>query len=97
MATTIETIFENGVFRPLQPVMIAENRRVLIEFEENPQDGMGDLTRPRLSPREYVDDYPDFADADIEYNSMPPKSINTVEAKIIFAGKMPPAPYPEEE
>lgn len=32
MTKTIEAVFENGVFRPLQPVEFEEGRRVLVEI-----------------------------------------------------------------
>lgn len=97
MATTIDTIFEKGVFRPLQPVVLPENRHIRINFEDPAVIGNGETAFPRLPPREYPEEYPDVTDADFEYRAVPPKAIHTVQANVIFAGRLTPAPYPDEE
>lgn len=30
----LEAVFENGVFRPLQPIRLPENQRVIVSFDE---------------------------------------------------------------
>jgi len=40
MSTQIEVVFENGIFRPLQPVHLAEHRRLTVTIEEKSVDGM---------------------------------------------------------
>lgn len=35
MSTQVEAIYENGVFRPLQPVRLPEHRRVTVTIDEN--------------------------------------------------------------
>jgi predicted DNA-binding antitoxin AbrB/MazE fold protein len=35
MSTQLEAIYENGVFRPLQPVHLTEHQRVTVTVEEN--------------------------------------------------------------
>jgi predicted DNA-binding antitoxin AbrB/MazE fold protein len=35
MSTHLEAVFENGVFRPLQPVHLAEHHRVIVTIEED--------------------------------------------------------------
>ncbi len=35
MSTHVEAIFENGVFRPLQPVQLPEHRRVTVTIDED--------------------------------------------------------------
>lgn len=32
--THLEAVFENGMFRPLQPVRLAEHQRVIVSFDE---------------------------------------------------------------
>lgn len=32
--THLEAVFENGIFRPLQPVRLAEHQRVIVSFDE---------------------------------------------------------------
>jgi len=34
MSTLVEAIYENGVFRPLQPVQLPEHRRVIVAIDE---------------------------------------------------------------
>jgi predicted DNA-binding antitoxin AbrB/MazE fold protein len=35
MSTQVEAIYENGVFRPLQPVQLPEHRRVTVTIDED--------------------------------------------------------------
>ncbi|HTU92225.1 MAG TPA: antitoxin AF2212-like protein [Gemmataceae bacterium] len=35
MSTHLEAIYENGVFRPLQPVQLPEHRRVTVTIDED--------------------------------------------------------------
>ncbi|CAN5362826.1 hypothetical protein BH10PLA2_BH10PLA2_11050 [soil metagenome] len=37
MSLTVEAVFENGVFRPLQPVAMSEQGRVMITIENSPE------------------------------------------------------------
>lgn len=34
MSTQLEAIYENGVFRPLQPIQLAEHQRVTVTIDE---------------------------------------------------------------
>ena len=38
MSTHLEAVYENGVFRPLQPVHLPEHRRVTVTIEETDSD-----------------------------------------------------------
>jgi predicted DNA-binding antitoxin AbrB/MazE fold protein len=38
MGTHLEAVYENGVFRPLQPVQLPEHRRVTVTIEETDID-----------------------------------------------------------
>ena len=40
MSTQIQVVFENGVFRPLQPVQLAEHRRLTVTIEEKSVDAL---------------------------------------------------------
>lgn len=35
MSTQVEAIYENGVFRPLQPIQLPEHRRVTVTISED--------------------------------------------------------------
>ncbi len=77
MTTMIETVFENGVFRPLTPVAIAENRHVKIHIEDSEIQSAQDLTHPRLEPLAYPNDVSEFSESDLDYASVPPKAVAT--------------------
>jgi predicted DNA-binding antitoxin AbrB/MazE fold protein len=36
MSIHLEAVYENGIFRPLQPVCLPERKRVTITFDEEP-------------------------------------------------------------
>ncbi len=93
MATMIDTIFVKGAFQPLQPVAIPENRRVRIRFDEPAEEV---ALPPRLSPREYLDEYPDPPDVMADYQPVPPKAVRAVTATVTAGGRLAPAPYPDE-
>ena len=38
MSTHLEAVFENGIFRPLQPVHLAEHQRVTVTIDEDYAD-----------------------------------------------------------
>jgi predicted DNA-binding antitoxin AbrB/MazE fold protein len=97
MGTTIDTVFEKGVFRPLHPVAIQENLRVRIRLEDESQDAIVSASYPRLPAGQYSEEHPDFSDSEVQYTSVPPKSVREVQAKVTFAGKLPPAIYLENE
>lgn len=90
MSTTIETVFEKGVFRPLQPVALPEHRRVRIRLED-------ESTFPRLMPRAYDENASDVAVSDLDMVPVPPKAIHTVQARLQFTGKVLPKYYHAEE
>ena len=55
MQKTIEAVYENGVFRPLQPVQLAEHQRVTvtIDAEEAATSGTLDLAHFTLPPERW--------------------------------------------
>ena len=89
--TSVETIFENGVFRPLSPVAIADNRRVNIHLDEI--DFLGEpAIPPRHSAGAYPDDHPEFSAPEMDYSPVPPKSAGTLKARFTPAARWnPPA------
>ncbi len=46
MSTHVEAVFENGVFRPLQPVELPEHHRVTLTIEEGGAVGVLDFALP---------------------------------------------------
>lgn len=71
----LEAIFEKGVFRPLTPVAITENRRVKIHVVDSEIQGEQARTHPRLNPLPYPDDFPEFSEAELAYSFPSPKVI----------------------
>lgn len=90
----IDTVFENGDFRPLTPVAIPENKPVKIRLEDEKVKEQDE--HPRLKPGEYPDDVPELPESTFDYVSVPPKSVKTIQARFVFAGRIEPMPYPEE-
>lgn len=43
MTTQVRAIYENGVFRPLEPVAIDEHREVMLSIENKTEDNLADL------------------------------------------------------
>jgi predicted DNA-binding antitoxin AbrB/MazE fold protein len=37
MSIHLEAVYENGIFRPLQPVRLPERKRVTVTFDEEPE------------------------------------------------------------
>ena len=72
--STIETIFENGVFRPLEPVSFPNNSRVKIWIEDREATEISQRSHTRLRPREYPDDYRDGSETDLDQPSIAPIS-----------------------
>ena len=93
MSTTIDTIFEKGVFRPLKPVAIAENRRVTIRVEEVAFVSDRPASFEPLPIGEY---HPDALGEDFEFETVPFPEITKLRVRFVFAGELLPAPYPED-
>ena len=52
MSSQVEAIYENGVFRPLQPVELPEQKHVTVTIDEEPDvDVLGRLLIRRLHGR----------------------------------------------
>ncbi len=43
MTTKVKAIYENGVFRPLEPVAIEEHQEVVLSVEHKTEDNLADL------------------------------------------------------
>jgi len=55
MSFQMEAVFENGVFRPLQPVPLAEHQRVTVTIDAETAEptGLGDLAHFTLPPERW--------------------------------------------
>jgi hypothetical protein len=95
MTNTVETVFEKGVFRPLHPVAISENKRIRIQFDDEAKTSVGKPNYPKLLPGLYPDDQPMLASD--HYHSVPPKSVSKVQAHVVLANKLSPMPYSDDE
>ena len=96
MTTMIDAIFAKGVFRPLKPVALAENQRVTIRLEESVLSTEPVLTFPRHAPSPYPDDSPEDPESTFDYQSVPMKSVGTIQTRFVFMGRLTPSIYPEE-
>lgn len=92
----IDTIFENGAFRPLKPLAIPENQRVEIQLEDFPQAHLDQPAIPKLRPSVVPDDAPAHQGEEAGYQRVPPREINRIPANLYFAGKRLPPVVAEE-
>jgi predicted DNA-binding antitoxin AbrB/MazE fold protein len=80
----IEAVFENGVFRPLEPINLPEHQRVtlLLPASEPANNGMpaGD----------------DEFDEEVGYQPLPLQQCRTIRVRLKPIGELPPLPYPIE-
>src|SRR5689334_18172636 len=65
MSTTLEAIYENGVFRPLKPVALRENQRVTVTIAEAVPPEVGVEGSQEVSSRP-PDRPPSQEDAELE-------------------------------
>ena len=77
----IEAVFENGVFRPLQPIHLAEHQRVTLLL---PSAQNGAATKAE-----------EF-DEEVGYVPLPLRQCMTIRVKVKEIGELPPVPYPVE-
>jgi len=82
MGQQIEAVFENGVFRPLQPVQLPEQHRVTLWLSES-ENGV---------PAEEAE-----MDQEVGYQPLPLQHCQTIRVKFKDAGAYGPLPYPIEE
>ncbi|MFO0935439.1 MAG: antitoxin family protein [Gemmataceae bacterium] len=76
----INAVFENGVFRPLDPVAIPDHQHVQLKVEQASELQLAQPTFPRMTPGVYPEEDEAFSDSDYEYRSVPPKAIFYVQA-----------------
>ncbi len=92
MTTTIETVFEKGVFRPLKPVAIPENRRITISL-----DDLELAADEQAVPTLPVGEYPlETLGDDFDYRTVPLPEVGKLQVRFVYAGEIPPLPYPED-
>jgi predicted DNA-binding antitoxin AbrB/MazE fold protein len=80
----IDAVFENGVFRPLQPIHLPEHQRVtlVLPATEAGKNGMG------------VDN--DEYDDEAGYLPLPLQQCQTIRVRLKPVGDLPALPYPLE-
>lgn len=95
MTQFIEAVFENGVFRPLQPVDFPEHQRVILQVPELEDASHGSESTTASGDTSQEDGYHDEAELDeeIPYEPLPLRSRSTIRVKIRTTGKLPPVPY----
>jgi hypothetical protein len=50
MSTQLEAVYENGVFRPVQPICLPEHQRVTVTIEVEAETAGADFTHFALPP-----------------------------------------------
>ncbi len=89
MGQQIEAVFENGVFRPLQPVNLPEQQRVTLLLSES-DSGVCVANNGRHAEDAEIDE-------EVGYQPLPLKDCQTIRVKFKHAGDHGPLPYPIEE
>ena len=77
-----EAVFENGVFRPLQPIHLREHQRVTLVLpvpDEVAKNGS------------LADD--DEFDDEVGYEPLPLQQCTTIRVRLRHVGELPPLPY----
>jgi len=82
MGQQIEAVFENGVFRPLQPVHLPEQHRVTLLLSESENGSRAEEAE---------------MDQEVDYQPLPLQHCQTIRVKFRHAGDYGPLPYPIEE
>ena len=84
MLDEIEAVFENGVFRPLQPVQLPEHQRVTLLVP-----GLGEAAKNGAPTQ--ADEF-----EEVDYRPLPLQQCKTIRVKVRQIGQLPPVPYPVE-
>ncbi len=89
MGQQIEAVFENGVFRPLQPVDLPEQHRVMLLLSESE----GSVCFAKDGARAEGEDL----DHGVGNQALPLQHCQTIRVKFTHAGDFGPIPYPVED
>jgi predicted DNA-binding antitoxin AbrB/MazE fold protein len=80
----IEAIFENGVFRPLQPIHLPEHQRVTLVLPATEGAANGTLAEDA-----------EF-DEGVGYQPLPLQQCRSIRVRLKLVGELAPLPYPVE-
>jgi predicted DNA-binding antitoxin AbrB/MazE fold protein len=99
MAQQIEAVFENGVFRPLQPVNFPEHQRVTLQVRDGgtARDVKVASAEPTPVAKNAAMDQDEATDDETPYVPLPLRERKTIRVKFRYVGEMAPLPYPLEE
>jgi predicted DNA-binding antitoxin AbrB/MazE fold protein len=81
----IEAVFENGVFRPLEPVDLPEHQRVTLV-----------LPAKKDAARNGVEAETELLDEDVGYRPLPLRESRTIRVRLKCIADFVPLPYPVE-
>jgi predicted DNA-binding antitoxin AbrB/MazE fold protein len=95
MAQQIEAVFENGVFRPLQPVNLPEHQRVILQVPNTPETEADSPVHAQPTPAAACAEE-EFDEA-VAYNPIPLRACRMIKVKYRNIGKLPPVPYHLDE
>ncbi len=94
MLANVEVVYENGVFRPTEPVRLSENQTATVVYEV---DVKIPLVVPKLEPGIYpVDELGAEPLEEIESIPVPFKTVGSIQAIFVREGKLEP-PVIEDE
>ena len=79
----IEAVYENGVFRPLQPIHLPEHQRVTLV-----------LPAPGEVAKNGTPGDDDEFDDEADYEPLPLQQCTTIRVRLTHIGELPPLPYP---
>ncbi len=89
MDRQIEAVFENGVFRPLQPVDLPEQHRVTLSLSEPEREVH--VVKNGWHAEEVE------MDQEVDYLPLPLQDCQTIHVNFKHAGDYGPVPYPIED
>ena len=94
MLANVDVVYENGIFRPTQPVRLSEKQTATVVYEV---DSKIPLVVPKLEPGIYpVDELDSEPLEEIVFQPVPFKTVGSIQAIFVREGQLEP-PVIEDE
>ncbi len=96
MSQQIEMIFDNGVFRPLQPVNLPDQQRVTLHLPDAKDDCAGGAIDARTTKGadDAVGEEGELSNEEIPYQPLPLRDVKTIQVQIRNLGRLAPLRSP---